>query len=615
MSGERYRHDIEGLRAVAVLAVVLFHAGVRPIAGGFLGVDIFFVISGFLITGVVARELEEGSFSLTAFYRRRIARIVPALLLTELAVLAAALFLCFPGEMRALRGAAVSAALFASNLYFWRRDSYFAAPSDVQPLIHTWSLGVEEQFYLFYPLLLLVAARGGRRAIVVAVAALTGASLAAAAWVGADDPQAAFYLLPTRLWELGLGGLAAFRLVPMPVRGSLREGLAIAAAALLVVALVATPPGPGTPFPNPLAPCAAAMLLLALAERTLVGRLLATPPLRGLGRISYAFYLWHWPVLAFWRLTVGFELTTGAQAGLVAASLALAVLSFQLVERPLRRRLRDAPPLAVIAGGAAAALIVAALAWASTRGDLQLRRIPPPIAATLAAGNERIRAPLDTLDPGCRLDPVRTSATCLGIASGRRNVLLAGDSHAAHLWAALVARFPDIHFLVSIEQHCRGNGPDAGRPVQCPSRALAALAPARAPGIDAVVLAARWRPDSLPALRKEIRALRAAGRDVTVIGPVVEYLPSVPRLLARAQLSGDRRLYDAARTRSRETLDRDMERLVRAAGGTYFSAYRAECPAPQPCRLFTRTGRPFHFDYGHYTADGAREIVAAMPRP
>jgi peptidoglycan/LPS O-acetylase OafA/YrhL len=615
MGRGHYRHDIEGLRAVAVVGVVLFHAGVRPIAGGFLGVDVFFVISGFLITGLVARELEEGRFSLAAFYRRRVARIVPALLLTVLAVLAAALLLCFPGEMRALRGAAVSAALFASNLYFWRRDSYFAPPSDVQPLIHTWSLGVEEQFYLVYPLLLLVAARGGRGGMIAAVAAATVASLAAAAWLGVENPQAAFYLLPTRLWELGLGGLAAFRLLPVPVRRGLREGLSAAAAVVLLVALVATPPGPGTPFPKALAACAATILLLAFADGTLVGGFLAVPPLRGLGRISYAFYLWHWPVLAFWRLTVGVDLNVAAQAVLMAASLALALLSYVLVEHPLRRRLRDAPPFPVIAGGAAAALIVAALAWAATGGALQLRRIPPPVAATLAAENERIRAPIDGLDPGCRLDPVRTTATCLHVSPGRRNVLLAGDSHAAHLWSALVARFPQIHFLVSIEQHCRGSGADADRPVQCPSRALAALAPARGLGIDGVLLAARWRPDSLPALREEIRALRAAGRDVTVVGPVVEYLPSVPRLLARAQLSGDRRLYDAARTRARETLDGDMERLVRAAGGTYFSAYRAECPAPQPCRLFTRTGRPFHFDYGHYTADGAREIVSTMAAP
>ena len=612
MGGGRQRGDIEGLRAVAVLAVVLFHAGVAPLAGGFLGVDLFFVVSGFLITRLVVADIAARRFSLLGFYQRRVARIVPGLLAMEIAVLIAALLLCFPSELRALRGAAVSTGLFASNLYFWRRDAYFAPPSDVQPLLHSWSLGVEEQFYLLYPLLLLAAARAGRKGAVALVAAATCASLAAASWLAPRDPQASFYLLPTRLWELGLGGLAA--LVPIRAARPPREFAAAAAAAGLALAFALTPPGAGTPFPNALLPCAATVLLLALGERTFTGRLLGTPPLRTLGRLSYAFYLWHWPVLAFWRLNAGFALTPVAQAGLVTLSLGLAAASYYAVERPLRRRLRAARPWPVILGGALSAALVAALAGWLTSGDLTLRRPPPAVAATLAAREERIHLPA-RIDPQCRRAVAGRTATCLLVAPGRRNILLAGDSHASHLWAALVDRFPDVHFAVFLAPDCRPVGRGETRIGPCASRALTALAPASRPGIDGVVLAARWQRDELPALAAEIRALRAAGKAVTVVGPVVEYLPEVPGLLARAQLSGDRRLYDAARDRSREALDREMAPLVRAAGGVYFSAYRAECPPDPPCRLFSRTGRPFHFDYGHYTADAAREIVAQMPPP
>ena len=612
MGGGGYRGDIEGLRAVAVLAVVLFHAGIGSLGGGFLGVDIFFVISGFLITGLVVREIEAGRFSLATFYQRRVARILPALVLMVLAVLVAALLLCLPGEMQGLRGAAIATALFLSNLYFWRRDPYFAPPSEVQPLLHSWSLGVEEQFYLVYPLLLLAGGRGRVRLRIALVAGVTGLSLAVAAVLATTAPQAAFYLLPTRLWELGLGGLVAFGLVPIPSNRALRELFCAAAIAVLLAAFLLLSPATGAPFPAAVPPCAAAATLLALGEDSAAGRLLSLPPLRALGRLSYAFYLWHWPVLAFWRLARGFDIAPAIKAALVLTALALAIVSYFAVERPLRRRFRRGRPLPVLTGGAFAVLAVAALAWAATAGQWRLHSLPAPVLRTLAAEHERIRPPLL---PDCRPPLGARTASCLHTAPGRRNILLVGDSHAAHLWAALTERFPRTHFLVSLEMNCRPVGRESVKQGGCRNHALEALPLARGPGIDGVILAARWDPSELPALSREIRALRAAGREVTLVGPVVEYLPSAPGLLARAQLAGDRRLYDHGRSPARGRLDRDMEPLVRAAGARYFSAYRAECPESRPCALFTRTGRPFHFDYGHYTLDGAREVVGQMPEP
>jgi peptidoglycan/LPS O-acetylase OafA/YrhL len=613
MGGGRFRADIEGLRALAVLAVVLFHAGLPPFRGGFLGVDIFFVISGFLITGVIARELRAGAFSIAAFYQRRVARIVPALLAMELAVLAAAMVLLLPTEIVALRGPAVTAALFVSNLLFWRSDPYFAPPAETQPLLHTWSLGVEEQFYLLYPLALLVAFRFAPRRLPLLVLVLSLLSLAAAAFAGPLHAQAAFYLLPARLWELGLGGLAA--LIPIAAPRWARELSCAAAAAALLLALILMPAGVATPFPAALAPCVAAAILVAVGETSLVARTLALAPLRAVGRVSYSFYLWHWPLLVFWKTCVRFDPSAAARIGLVGAALILAILSYLAIERPLRRRLRRGRPLRIVAAGAAAALAMALVAAALTSGKWQLRAWPAAVLALVDTNGQRIPS-LDSLHRSdCRDEDHEKNVSCLAPRPGMRNVLIAGDSHAEHVVTALIARFPDIHFQIAIHVGCRPVFRGGVSPGGCGARALAQRAAALAAPVDGVVLAGRWEAEDLPALEETIGILRRRGRAVTVVGPVVEYFPSTPELLARAAAMRDRRWIDRRRTVARERLDRAMEPVVQAAGATYFSAYRAECPPGRLCRLVTRTGRPFHFDYGHYTRDGAAEVIAAMPRP
>lgn len=425
------------------------------------------------------------------------------------------------------------------------------------------------------------------------IAAASLASLALAAAFGATEPGAAFYLLPARFWELGLGGLAAAGLMPAPRDGRVRAILAALALAVLLLSVIFGGEW-NSPFPAALPPTIATAILLVPGEGSVVSRLLGVAPMRAIGRLSYSLYLWHWPVLAFWRLFVRFELTPAAQALLIALSFALATFFFFAVERPLRRRLREGRPLPVLASGALACLATAALGFAATSYPPHLRQLPPAVARSLAVANERLRIPVDPYDPSCREVGTPKQATCLRIVPGHRNVLLAGDSHARHLWAALIDRFPDVHFLVSLESACRPRGGSIGGGGHCSRPALEALALAKRVHVDGVILAARWWPEEVPKLRPEIAGLRAAGIDVLVVGPVVEYQPSAPELLARAELAGSRRVYDDGRVRERERLDREMDALVTGAGGRYFSAYRAECPLPQPCRMFTRTGRPFH---------------------
>jgi peptidoglycan/LPS O-acetylase OafA/YrhL len=615
MEKPHFRADIEGLRALAVAGVILFHLGLPWAGGGYLGVDIFFVISGFLITGLLSRDMVAGRFSLAAFYQRRVARILPALLLMLLGVLGAAVLLYLPSEMRALRAPATSAALFLSNIYFFRRDPYFVQPSEVQPLLHTWSLGVEEQFYLLYPLLLRAGGRWGGKARTGLVLILSLLSLGAAVLLAPGQPEAAFYLLPPRFWELGLGGLVALLVLPRPAGRRLTEPLCAAAVAGLVLAMALTGRDAGSPFPAALLPCAATAVLLAWGEGSLAGRVLSLAPLRFLGRISYSLYLWHWPVIVLWRLRFGFEMSALAQAGLVAVTLGLAILSWAAVEQPLRRRLRRGHPWPIVIGGGACAAAIALLAWTATTAEWRLRPLPRALLPIADVRDQQTHSLIDPNDPACRPTTLQKTIFCLRVVPGMRNILLAGDSHAKHLWPALLERFPRTHVLASIQIGCRPLLRGYEERPGCVAHVREGFERARRLGVREVILAARWAPEEMQALKDTILTLRRSGMEVIVVGPVVEYVPAVPELLARAMIMHDRSWIDRARLRERERLDRAMDPLVRAAGGRYFSAYRQECPPGRPCLLLTRTGRPFHVDYGHYTKDGARQIVAAMPPP
>lgn len=336
-----YRSDIDGLRAVAVLAIVAFHAGL-PLPGGFLGVDVFFVISGFLITSIIEREVGKGSFSLLGFYRRRVARILPALLLmlgTTCLVGAAVLL---PGELRALTSSAAAAAAFGSNIFFWREAAYFGGMAEVRPLLHTWSLGVEEQFYLLYPPLLVSAWRWLRPAAIrAALAVAIAGSLGLCLLYANSNPVPVFYLLPGRVWEIGLGALTALggasrRTRPAPITFT-RQAWGWAGLLFIVAALVGASPGPAQQA-WAIAACTGAALVLLHGRDASVGAALSVAPLRAIGLISYSIYLWHWPILSLYRIVHGNDLDTVETAGLLAAALIAGAASYLLVERPLRGR-------------------------------------------------------------------------------------------------------------------------------------------------------------------------------------------------------------------------------------------------------------------------------------
>ncbi|MDP3896391.1 MAG: acyltransferase, partial [Mesorhizobium sp.] len=327
-----FRSDINGLRAVAVVAVVLFHLGIDRFAGGFLGVDVFFVISGYLITGSIVREMEAGRFAFGRFWWKRFRRLFPALAVTVLATMLAGAWLFPPGHFELLGKSAAAALVWVSNVFFYFEAGYFSADAVTKPLLHTWSLGVEEQFYLVWPLVLWAAFRWrGSGAVAWTVAVLFAASLAAALWMLPADKDAVFYWMPFRIFELAIGGLVVFSERRFKASAMAREAVTVAGLAALGGCFLFLAGAPWLAG-EIVASLATAAIIHAGAGR-ISGAVLDNRLASLLGRTSYSLYLVHWPVVVFYRYAVFREITVAEKAGLFVAMAALGWALHEAVER------------------------------------------------------------------------------------------------------------------------------------------------------------------------------------------------------------------------------------------------------------------------------------------
>jgi len=337
-----YRREIDGLRALAVLPVILFHAGFETFSGGFVGVDVFFVISGYLITTIILAELEQGKFSIVNFYERRARRILPALFLVMLVCIPFAWFWLLPSDMKDFSQSLVAVSVFASNILFWRESGYFDAAAELKPLLHTWSLAVEEQYYVLFPLFLMLFWRLGKRWILVTFGLVFVASLAVAQWGAYTKPAAAFYLLPTRGWELLVGAFAAFYLSNAS-RKEFGKGVGEVGGwvgvALILYAVFAY--SKATPFPGlyALVPTLGTVLVILFAtQQTTVGKFVGNKAFVAVGLISYSAYLWHQPLFAFARQRSLTEPSHTVFLVLSVLALVLAYFSWRYVESIFRKK-------------------------------------------------------------------------------------------------------------------------------------------------------------------------------------------------------------------------------------------------------------------------------------
>ena len=338
-----YRTEIDGLRALAVLPVILFHAGFEWFSGGFVGVDIFFVISGYLITTIIISEMAEGKFSIINFYERRARRILPALFFVMAACLPFAWLWLTPSDLEDFGQSLVAVSTFSSNILFWRESGYFDTAAELKPLLHTWSLAVEEQYYILFPIFIILTWRLGLKWVLILLSIVFLVSLGAAQWSAYNAPDAAFYLLPTRGWELLVGVFAAFYLKYNTYlkSHSINQALSLLGFGMIVFSIIAF--DKKTPFPSlyTLIPTiGTGLLILCAVPKTVIHKLLSLKFIVGIGLISYSAYLWHQPLLAFAKHVFSEEVPELLMLCLCLMSLVAAWFSWRFIETPFRNRKR-----------------------------------------------------------------------------------------------------------------------------------------------------------------------------------------------------------------------------------------------------------------------------------
>lgn len=431
-----YRRDIDGLRAIAVTSVVLYHAGLPFLPSGFVGVDIFFVISGFLISGILNREIRSGTFTFKGFYARRAKRIAPALIVVLTVFCITCIFLMGSHELMLAARSAISAILGLSNLYFWWTANYFAPTSHYYPFLMTWSLGVEEQFYVVLPFLFIVLSRYSQRIAIFSVAALTISSFIVCAILTLGHPTFAFYLLPTRAWELGVGSLLALLWGNHRLPQSEFAHNILGSAGFLFTCIACIAYTDATPFPG----LAAAMPVfgaaaLIFSEKSWVNRnILSSSPMVGIGLISYSWYLWHAPLIALVRLSSFGTADLRVMSAVVIFSLLIAYLSYRFVEKPFRHiKIGDAIAVRRFGIAMLACILLPATLFASNGLPQRFNTQQRLVETALAVG----RANPCLVSYG--ITGLSEAADCLGTKErlNQDAVALLGDSHGAAIGNAM----------------------------------------------------------------------------------------------------------------------------------------------------------------------------------
>jgi peptidoglycan/LPS O-acetylase OafA/YrhL len=612
-SGLKYRPDIDGLRAVAVLSVLAFHLGISRAGGGFVGVDVFFVISGYLISSIVFSEIATSRFSIIAFYERRIRRIFPALFVMLGVSSIFAFIYLFPSELVGYSKSMLAATTSSSNFYFWRHSSYFDSPTS-QPLLHTWSLAVEEQFYITFPLFLVLVRRFFPRRLKSAVVVLFCVSLLASAFVVTRNEDTAFYMPYTRAWELLMGTILSLRMIPALKSIFLRNLASCAGIASIAYSVVEYTQQTRFPGFSALAPCLGSALIIWAGESgsSLVSAVLSWRPVVFIGLISYSLYLWHWPVIVLRHM--GILLGVGLAASMNNAaflsshrfdmlaefliSLVLGVLSWRFVERPFRSgplRLSGAPLFALASASMLA--LIGVSTWTIFAGGFKSRfpanavQIASGLGNNLGPGSDRLGVcfilPEDPFEKYNR-------NLCLQEDSHKQNDLLLGDSHSAMLWSALASSLQDANVMQASAAACE------------PS-----LHPSGSPSCRKIFLVGRWEEKDLDALGEVIVWAKQRGFPVTVIGPVPEYDGPLPRLLAYSIAWNEPDLVSHHLVPGPASLDIRMQSLAANTWHVpYISLYREICRI-NGCEEFADAAHkvPIMIDTDHLTKLGALVVV------
>lgn len=633
-----YRPDIDGLRAVAVVLVLMFHLGLG-VPGGYIGVDVFFVISGFLITGIIKREIDQGEFTLAGFYTRRARRILPALLAVLLASSVASLFILLPTDLERYAKSVLASLLSVSNFWFWTQGGYFGPASESAPLLHTWTLAVEEQFYILLPISLALLHRWMPRWVGWIFLLACMGTFAASAWFVSTRTPEVFFFSPFRAWELLLGSLLVFYRLPIVVHSLHRQLISVAGLMLVVVpAFVYTSE---TVFPGLAAapPCIGAALLIWIGAtgESAVGNLLKSRVPVFVGLISYSLYLWHWPLLVFVKHAMGESLNLDGKLGIGLVSVVLATLSWRYVETPFRSKARTTNRQMWLFSGASVALLGGIVIAVGFSHGLQGRFTQQVVLLDRARVREVVRSECIDLRV-----PLNTKTICRIGAQGAPTVLVWGDSYAHAMLPGFEAAFKRLGVAAwfAAESGCPPlpvasvsfRGRDNWRCREFNDKVVNFVGSQA--GLRHVVLAAAWdayadesggyklrvdrAKDSATSFEKSIESLVQqlqvpTFRDLIVVGQVPTFDWSVPYKMLLAETNGEpimplkREDWLKKSAKSREI----FERQTNSQHITFVSSVEWFCYTGT-CRYASDRGRPMYWDAGHINAEGNNFITPRL---
>lgn len=634
-----YRPDIDGLRAFAIISVVLYHAFPAYMRGGFIGVDIFFVISGYLISSIIFKGLESGNFSFLDFYKRRVNRIFPALIIVLLACYAVGWFTLMAAEFKFLGKHVLGGIGFIQNLVLYKESGYFDTSSELKILLHLWSLGVEEQFYILFPLAAWVLWR--RRVLVLPILiCMALISFGAGLYKLSVSPSAAFYMPQYRFWEILSGSLLAYfsvfgKSVTGTAKGSLRFGnfLSVLGLVFLLASVVLIDKYKAFPGFWALMPvCGAVLMILAGPQAWLNSRLLASKPLVWIGLISYPLYLWHWPVITFIRIIGGDELNLVSGVFAVSASILLAYVTYRFLELPLRKISPRVPKASVLLAIGAALVVLGGVTYVKN-GFIDRFGLPsslkeregfaqyyenalPGWAYSSKHGLfEKYRFECDffdvnsyragnaTMTPRQQID-----ASCYTPASNTK-VMVWGDSHAQQFSYGLREALPqDISLLQVASSGCEANLPGraTGGRKYCDRSNEFALEVMRKEKPEVLVIAQLEGHDSVNNLKELTRVATESGvKKVIVVGPVPRFDQNLYQLVIRKYWSQTpRRISSNLLPVPFETDKLLTQQYSNGAGGfEYLSAISVLCNQ-EGCLTYLGDDRKtglVTFDYGHLT--------------
>jgi len=616
----RYRAEIDGLRAIAVLPVILFHMGFEIFSGGYVGVDVFFVISGYLITSIILREMDEGTFSIANFYERRARRILPALFFVIIVSTVFSFLILSPTQLQNYFDSVIATSTYWSNIYFWKNINYFSGSAELQPLLHTWSLSIEEQYYVIYPFFLLLFWRLGKTWIFVILAIVFTVSFGIAQWGSENYPHANFYLLVTRGWELLVGAFVAFYLSKNSIvrETNFTAQLASLIGILLVIFSVFTF-GRDTPFPSAytlIPTIGTALIILFAINGTLVNSLLRIRILVIIGLASYSAYLWHQPILAFGRHLGTTNTNVGTSFAVGALIVALSFISYRYVETPFRNKLVvSSHMLWAVGAGSMITFIVLSVATHSSGG----------FKGRYAASSQNFLSDIEASSE--YIPKVFDSLRNIGFSEetpSRQKVILIGDSFAKdmvnslksggrlesinlavhHISARCGNLYLDYSLIDEIDKDDRGRCEREG---WYSDEAIRLINEA-----DDIWLVSSWQDWHLKYLEESLINLqRDFTADITLFGTKKFWDGdgSFSGILERYESGGLVTLLIETRT-----INSEMERISASSGTLFIDQLSLLCGGSQTCDLNTpESNSLISVDGGHLTESGAGRLADQLP--